>query len=51
MQFDGELILADECKCRIDYCALYLRVERVFDCPIDEHRVAARNEFDEGPEL
>ena len=49
MQFDGELILADECKCRIDYCALYFRVERVFDCPIDEHRVVARNQEDEEP--
>jgi hypothetical protein len=47
MQFDGEIILADECTCRMDYCALYFRVECVFDCPIDEHRVLARNLEDE----
>jgi hypothetical protein len=60
-QFDGELILADECKCRVDYCFRALTVHeecnltfsvvRAFDCPIDEHRVVARNQLDEGPEL
>ena len=58
-QFDGELILADECKCRVDWPddffgpsgAFTFTVERAFDCPIDEHRVVARNQLDEGPEL
>jgi hypothetical protein len=50
MQFDGEIILADECKCRVDYSfdffdsGLTFTVERVCDCPIDEHRVMARRQ-------
>ncbi len=43
-QLDGKIILADECKCRIDWttkvCAGFT-VQRVIDCPIDDHKALA----------
>lgn len=48
MQIDGEPILADECKCFIDWLAWTgaekgpsFRLLRRMDCPIDEHKLAA----------
>ena len=40
-QIDGETILADECKCWIDWLPDFT-VRRSLNCPIDEHSVAAR---------
>lgn len=42
-QLDGEIILADECECRIDWPAetgtdFSFAVTRNLDCPIDEHK-------------
>lgn len=44
-QLDGEIILADECKCRVDWPEVLPEnwpvsfvIERRFDCPIDEHK-------------
>jgi hypothetical protein len=39
-QFDGETILADECKCATDWQPDF-EVTRSWDCPIDQHRVQA----------
>jgi hypothetical protein len=50
MQFDGEVILADECICRVDLeedffpsecCSFSFVVTRDAGCPIDEHKVLA----------
>lgn len=44
-QLDGEIILADECKCRIDWLAwtgveegVSFRIVRLAACPIDAHK-------------
>lgn len=44
-QLDGEVILADECKCRVEWpeelpehWPVSFVIERRFDCPIDDHR-------------
>ncbi len=39
-QFDGETILADECKCTTDWQPDF-EVTRSWDCPIDQHRMQA----------
>jgi hypothetical protein len=46
MQHDGNVILADECKCRTEWGhgAVGFTVQRVIDCPIDEHKVSALNQ-------
>lgn len=46
-QFSGELILAEECSCRVDWvndvrCSLHMQITRSSACPIDQHRVRAR---------
>ena len=39
-QFDGEIILGDECKCIVDWPdAGGFAIRRQADCPIDEHQV------------
>ena len=42
LNLNGELVLADECKCRVEWTdAPGFSIERNLDCPIDEHRYAA----------
>ncbi len=45
-QFDGEIELADCCTCFLfwDYShpGLSFRIQQRMDCPIDEHKLAAR---------
>jgi hypothetical protein len=48
-QLDGAVVLADECKCVIDWRnprdGIGFAVKPVIDCPIDDHKAAAlRNE-------
>jgi len=45
-QFGGGTILADECKCRIDYRPQFT-VTRSLTCPIDEHKQEAINQSSE----
>jgi hypothetical protein len=37
-QYDGEIALADECKCEAFWDEIGFFVRRESDCPIDEHR-------------
>jgi len=42
-QFGGDFILADECKCRVDYskpssAGVSFTVIRSNQCPVDEHK-------------
>jgi hypothetical protein len=45
-QNNGDYILADECKCKVDFSIVTaskyvpMTVTRVPNCPIDEHRAA-----------
>lgn len=44
VQLDGQIILADECKCCVDWDygeGVGFSVRRVMDCPIDDHKVIA----------
>lgn len=43
LQFDGEMVLADECKCWFDWQPDFL-VKRLASCPIDQHRARALQE-------
>jgi hypothetical protein len=40
-QLDDSIILADACKCFVEYLGGGMSVRRSSDCPIDEHRIAA----------
>lgn len=39
-QFDGSDILADRCRCRVDWRPAFVVIKSPH-CPIDEHRAAA----------
>jgi hypothetical protein len=45
----GAIILADECKCRVDWNPF--RVTRRIECPIDEHRAVALEEASRLPDV
>lgn len=40
-QYDGTLILADECRCVVDW-SRFTAVTRSASCPIDQHRAQVR---------
>ena len=48
-QLDGETILADECRCTVNWGSNVWRAKRPFsvtrslECPIDQHGIAARH--------
>ena len=50
-QLDGEIILADECKCFVDWpdeggpFGLSFTIERRAECPIDEHKQMSLREM------
>lgn len=47
-QFGGSFVLADECRCRVEWGkhrpeGLNFSVSRSIECPLDEHRQEALN--------